>query len=489
MLPSGGNGNYLAIIRDRELLCEKMRLTDFPLARRFGWALSALTISLFCFSFGSQSLAATEASRNADKKAQESNPHVAVYHKVWELVGKQFYDPTYNDQNWSRWEHKYDKYLETDEDEQRCIDTMLASLGDRYTRYLSKAAFDEESIALKGSLFGIGVQIAFAEKTGKLIVVAPIDGSPAANAGLRPGDEIEQIDGNPTKGLSLQEASSKIKGPIDSVVVLKIIRNGQPSEISVTRGEIIIKSVQKVKMLNSDIGYIKLSTFMSARAGGEVQDALVELTPARGIILDLRENPGGLVSNAIDICSLFVRGGVVVSTVDRNNKPADSRVTGKFISNQPLVVLLDGGTASAAEITSGCLKDTGRAELIGSKRSFGKGLVQSVIRLEDGSGLHITIARYVTPNGIDINKKGIVPDYVVDLEQSDYKDEKGPWWRYKGADGGKPDPVGSKDLQLKKALEVVEAKLQSEQKPYEIKLLTPFSTNQAWPGEINAGGN
>ena len=434
----------------------------------------ALTLLLAFSGSGATGLAASQ--KTSDKSVENSNPHVAVYHKVWELITKQFYDPTYNDQNWNRWEHKYDKFLETDEDEQKAIDTMLASLGDRYTRYLSKAAFEEESIALKGSLFGIGVQIAFDAKSGKLIVVAPIDGSPAQKAGLRPNDEIESIDGEPTKGLSLAEASKRIKGPLDSVVTMKIVRNNERMEIPITRGEIIIKSVQMVKMLDKDIGYIRLSTFMSARAGNEVQEALVALTPARGIILDLRENPGGQVNNAIDICSLLIGGGVVVSTVDRNNKPVDTRVTGKIISNQPLVVLIDGGTASAAEITSGCLKDTGRAELVGPKRSFGKGLVQSVIRLEDGSGLHITIARYLTPNGIDINKKGIVPDYIVDLEKSDYENQAGPWWHYKGPNGAQPDPVGAKDLQLKKAMEVVEAKLRLEQNPLQLKLNTLNTT-------------
>src|SRR6185295_15308993 len=151
------------------------------------------------------------------------------------------------------------------------------------------------------------------------------------------------------------------------------------------------KSVQTVKMLNSGIGYIRLSTFMSSSAGQEVQDALVALTPARGIILDLRENPGGLVTNAIDVCSLFIKAGVIVSTVARDNQSSDTRVSGKTISNQPLVVLLDGGTASAAEITSGALRDTGRADLVGPKHSFGKGLVQSVTKLLDGSGVNITI--------------------------------------------------------------------------------------------------
>lgn len=416
--------------------------------------------------------------KKSDTKDKKPEPNMAVrvYHKVWEMVKEKFYEPTYGGQDWSRWEHKYDKWLKDEEDEQRAIDTMLASLGDRYTRYLNKAAFDDETTSIKGQIGGIGVQIAYDPKTGKLIVLAAIEGTPAGKAGLQSGDEIELIDGAPTKGLSLQQASSKLRGVVDTNVTLKIMRKNEAKEYTLTRAEIVLRSVQTVKMLNSDIGYIRLSTFLSSRAGQEVQDALVELTPARGIILDLRQNPGGLVSNAIDICSLllFNKAGalgnpVVVSTVDRNNHSVDTRATGKFISNQPFVVLIDEGTASAAEITSGALKDTGRAQLIGAKRSFGKGLVQSVTRLEDDSGLNCTIARYVTPNRVDINKKGIVPDYIVELEDDDRRQGRGPWWLYNGPNGGMPDPVGSKDIQLKKALEVIEAKLKSEA-PYAVKL-------------------
>lgn len=410
---------------------------------------------------------------NKKDSKKETNQHVEVYHKVWDLVRTRFYEPTYGGQDWSRWEHRYDKFINDEDDEQKAIDTMLLSLGDRYTRYLNKSSFEEETTQIAGRIYGIGVQIGFDSKSGKLIVVAPIEGSPAAKAGLLPGDEIEEIDAKTTKGLTLPEASARIKGPMDSTVVLKITRQNEAKEITVKRGEIKLRSVQTVRMLDSNIGYIRLSTFMSSRASEEVQEALVQLTPARGIILDLRENPGGLVSNAIDICSLFIQAGVLVSTVDRDNNSADSRTNGKFISNQPLVVLLDQGTASAAEITSGALRDTGRADLVGPKRSFGKGLVQQVIKLEDGSGVNITIARYVTPNGTDINKKGIVPDYIVELDKNDYADKKGPWWHYQGTDG-KADPVGSQDLQLKKALEVMDSKLKASSRPYELKLETPF---------------
>jgi carboxyl-terminal processing protease len=427
---------------------------------------------LFWVPLGTQASGIHDSRLIAAKKQPETEAE-QVYHQVWELISKQFYDPTYNGQDWNYWAHRYDGKIKTDDDEQKAIDTMLCSLGERFTRYLNKEAFNEETTQIAGRLYGIGVQIA-PKTSGKIVVVAPVEGSPAAAAGLLPGDQIEEIDGKSTNGLNVQQVSARIRGPIDTEVTLKVLRNKEMLTFKVTRGEIALKSVQTVKMLNSGIGYIRLSTFMSSNAAQEVQDALVALTPARGIILDLRENPGGQVTNAISVCSLFIQAGVIVSTVDRNNRSLDTRVTGKIISNQPLVVLIDGGTASAAEITSGALRDTGRAPLVGPKHSFGKGLVQAVTKLADGSGVNITIARYLTPNGSDINKVGIVPDYVVELDAADYKSQRGPWWHYPGKNGGKSDPVGSSDLQLAKAEEVMEAKLKADSRPYELKLEVPF---------------
>ncbi len=455
---------------------DKLRLSLISMygLRRFtslilSTAVLPLSLSIVCLP-----VSAAHKKEKTEKAAPEAEQ---VYHQVWDLIKTKYYDATCGGQDWSRWEHKYDGLLENDEDEQKAIDTMLASLGERFTRYLNKAAFGEETTQIAGHMYGIGVQIQ-PNKAGRIEVVAPLEGSPAANAGLMPGDIIDEIDGKQTNGFSVQQASNLIKGPENTVVTLKLLRHDEPKVITVTRGEIKLKSVQTVKMLNSGIGYIRLSTFMSATAGQEVQDALVALTPARGVILDLRDNPGGLVTNAIDVCSLFIRAGVMLSTVDRDNHSFDTRVSGKLISTQPLVVLMNGGTASAGEITSGALRDTGRADLVGTKHSFGKGLVQSVTKLLDGSGVNVTIARYLTPNGSDIHKVGIVPDYIVDLDNKDLLvNQLGPWWYYKGKDGGQPDPVGAKDIQLAKAEEVMEAKLKADSRPYELKLETPFSNS------------
>ncbi len=397
---------------------------------------------------------------------------VGLYHHVWQLITERYYDSTYNGQKWSRWEHRYDKSLKTLPDARKAIESMLCSLGDRYTRYLDPAAFDDETKQIEAKLFGIGIQMGL-DKNHKLVVIAPLESSPADAAGLMPMDEIVEVDGKPTMALSVEEVSKLIRGPIGTKVTLTIGRNHVNKKYSITRDEITIKSVQTAKMLNDEIGYVRLSTFMSQHANDEIREALHKLSPARGLIVDLRNNPGGLVTNAIDICSMFLDSGIIVSTVDRYGHMQSSRAPGTPISKQAMVVLINNGSASASEITSGALHDSKRAELVGEK-SFGKGLVQSITRLEDSSGVNITIARYLTPNNIDIHKKGIEPDYEVALKKTDYETGHGPWWLDPDIAGGR-SPDSLKDIQLKKAFDVLKGKLEfaPADKPFELKL-SPF---------------
>jgi carboxyl-terminal processing protease len=397
----------------------------------------------------------------ADREAAPKKPPVAtpvgVYHHVWQLVEDNYFDPTYHGQNWKRWEHRYDSQLKNMDDAHKAIDSMLASLADRYTRYLDPSAFDDEKFQISSKLCGVGLQLGV-DKNQKVVVIAPIEGMPAARAGLLPNDVIIEVDGKPTNGMSVEAVSKRVRGPIDTQVKLAVMRDGNRLEFDVTRAEIPIRSVHAVQMLDDNIGYLQLSTFMSERAGEEVREALEKLSPARGLIIDLRNNPGGLVTNAIAICSMFLDGGdlnpVIVSTIDRSGKPVHTRTVARPISHQPIVLLINGGSASAAEITSGCLHDSQRAQLVGQK-SFGKGLVQSITMLEDGGGVNVTIARYVTPNNTDIHKKGIVPDFDVELQTEDYAQGRGPWFLYP-ENNMKPPPLTSlKDLQLKKAVEVL----------------------------------
>lgn len=360
-----------------------------------------------------------------------------LYDNVWRLISTKYVDPTDNQQDWNAWRHKYDNYIKTDEDAYVAVGTMVASLDDPYTKFLDPKDFAEETSSIKGSLKGIGIQIA--TKEGKLMVISPIEDSPAEKAGLQAEDEILEIDGVSTKGISIDKAADKIRGEEGTNVTLLVKRKDEIKKYTITRKEIELKAVStkvpnNVK-LNDDIGYIRLSSFISKNAAKEFEDILVQSKNKKGYIIDLRANPGGLLTNAIYISDLLLPKGIIVSTVDRDGYKETQRVIGTPVTNKPLVVLINKGSASASEILSGALKDNKRAVLIGEK-SFGKGLVQEINRLPNGSGINITIQKYLTPNGTDINKKGIEPDILVELSDDDIKNKN--------------------DKQLKKANEVLQ---------------------------------
>lgn len=360
-----------------------------------------------------------------------------LYDNVWRLINTKYVDPTDNMQDWNRWRHKYDNCIKTDEDSYVAIGTMVASLDDPYTKFLDPKEFAEETSSIKGSLKGIGVQIA--TKDGKLMVIAPIEDSPAEQAGLLADDEILEINGESTKGVTIDKAADKIRGEEGTTVTLTVKRKGEIKKYAIVRKEIELKSVStkvpnEVK-LNDNIGYIRLSSFISKNAANEFKNILIQSRDKKGFIVDLRSNPGGLLTNAIYISSMFLPRGIIVSTVDRDGYKETQKASGIPITNKPLVILINKGSASASEIMSGALKDNKRAVIVGEK-SFGKGLVQEINRLPNNSGINITIQKYLTPNGTDINKKGIEPDIVVELSEDDVKNKD--------------------DKQLKKANEVLQ---------------------------------
>ena len=347
-----------------------------------------------------------------------------LYDNVWRLINTKYVDQTDNMQDWNTWRHKYDKYIKTDEDSYVAIETMIASLNDPYTKFLDPKDFAEETSSIKGSLKGIGIQIAI--KDAKLTVVAPIEDSPAEKAGLMADDEILEIDGVSTKGISIDKAADKIRGEQGTAVNLLVKRKDLIKNYSIVRKEIELKSVSTkipndVKLSDS-IGYIRLSSFISKNAASEFENILRQSKDKKGFIIDLRSNPGGLLTNAIYISSMLLPSGIIVSTVDRDGYKEVQKASGEQITDKPLIVLINKGSASASEILSGALKDNKRAVILGEK-SFGKGLVQEINRLPNNSGMNITIQKYLTPNGTDINKKGIVPDIVVELTDDDIKNK------------------------------------------------------------------
>ena len=357
-----------------------------------------------------------------------------LYDNVWRLINNKFVDQSNNQQDWAKWRHKYDNQIRTNEDAYVAINTMVASLNDPYTKFLDPKEFAEETSSIKGSLKGIGIQIAV--KDGKLMVIAPIEDTPAEKAGLLADDEILEIDGVSTKGITVDKAADKIRGKEVTLLVKR--KDNPPKKYVITREEIEIKSISQklptdVKLPN-DFCYIRLSSFISRNAATEFGNILNNNRDKKGFIIDLRSNPGGLLTNAIYISDMFLDGGTIVSTVDRDGYKETQRASAGVYTKKPVVVLINKGSASASEIFSGAMKDNHRAIIIG-EQSFGKGLVQEINKLPYESGINITIQKYLTPNGTDINKKGITPDIEVKLTEEDVKNKN--------------------DLQLKKAIEVL----------------------------------
>lgn len=348
----------------------------------------------------------------------------SLYDEVWRLVNTKFVDQTQNNQDWKKWRYKYDKYIQTDQDAYVAIETMLASLDDKYTRFLNPEEFKEENESIRAKLYGVGMQIG--SRDNKLVVIAPLENTPAERANLKADDEILAIDDKSTKGLSVKQAADMIRGQKGTKVKLLIRRNGKDKLYELIRDEIKIMAVSnkppfKSKIPNN-VGYIRLNSFLSKEASNEIMNILRQNKDKEGVILDIRVNPGGLLSNAVTISDMFIDDGSIVSTVDKDGYKEIRKATCHAIWTKPLVVLIDRGSASASEILSGALKDNHRAVLVGTN-TFGKGLVQEINQLPGGSGINITTQKYLTPNDIDINKKGIEPDIKVKNKEKDFKEK------------------------------------------------------------------
>ena len=290
---------------------------------------------------------------------------------------------------------------------------------DPHSSFMNPEEFRELQIETKGQFSGIGIEIALKDRV--LTVVSPIEGTPAYQVGLKSGDQVLKINGNSTKNTTLMEAVKLIRGPKGSKVTLTINREGfqQPKDIVITREIIPIRSV-KARILDDGIGYVRVTHFQD-NTDHDLQAFLKKmqqrLVPFKGLILDLRNDPGGLLEQAVRVSDEFLTTGLIVYTEGRNRNQsmrfyARSGQEGK-VATVPMVVLINEGSASASEIVAGALKDQKRALIVGTK-SFGKGSVQTIIPLEDGSALRLTTALYFTPSGVTINEKGINPDVVVE---------------------------------------------------------------------------
>ena len=285
---------------------------------------------------------------------------------------------------------------------------MVKQLDDPYSEFLDPGDHERWEDSLEGEFNGVGIEITI--KDGVLTVIAPLMGTPAEQAGVRPGDQILEIDGEPTEGISLTEAALKIRGEVGTMVVLLVRhKDGTEEAVSITRDKIAVEVVTSELMAEGKIGYIRISRFDSD-VTLDLDQALLgfALEALDGMILDLRNNPGGLLPSAISVSSRFVDEGVVALIKGRIAGDQKYWSTGNLVPNLPLVVLINGGTASAAEIVAGAIRDHGMGILIG-ERSFGKGVIQRMMEFPDGSALRITSGEFFTPLGHVVQETGLVP--------------------------------------------------------------------------------
>lgn len=332
---------------------------------------------------------------------------------------------------WQVWDLLHKDFVKKDKLNEKelfygAIHGMVAAAGDPYTVFMNPKVAAEFDSDLAGTFEGIGAEIGI--KKGELTVIAPLPETPAEKAGLRAGDKIISINNESTVGMTVEQAVSKIRGPKNSQVVLKIFRQDfdQPKDFKIARDVITVKSV-RTEARKDGIFVITITNFnndteqLFAKAASQA----VEANP-KGIILDLRNNPGGYLDTAIEVASRWIEDGIVVTEKFSDQKKNEYLARGLArLKDFPTIVLINQGSASASEIVAGALQDTGKAKLVG-KQSFGKGSVQILENLSDGSSIKITVAQWLTPKGNNINEQGIKPDVEVDLTEKDYEAGKDP---------------------------------------------------------------
>jgi carboxyl-terminal processing protease len=368
----------------------------------FGWILSLQVALFWCWGVPS---------------AVAFTPEQQLVLQAWRTVNQAYYDESFNHQNW--WltrDRTMKQQFPTEEAAYQAITKMIGTLDEPFTRLLRPEQYRSLKVNTAGELSGVGLQIGVKAGSKSIEVIAPIAGSPAAQSGILPHDTIVEIDAVPTSELTLDTAAVRMRGETGTNVSLIVqTADKEPREVILIRRKIELNPVTAELHTENGhkIGYLRLSQF-SAKAAEELGEKITKFKKqdVAGYVLDLRNNPGGLVSAGVEIARQWMNEGTIVYTVDRRGAVDSIESTGTALTDAPLVVLVNEGTASASEILAGALQDNGRAKLIGTK-TFGKGLIQSLFDLTNGSGLAVTVAKYETPNHHDIHKLGITPDQVV----------------------------------------------------------------------------
>lgn len=354
---------------------------------------------------------------------KQSTDPKRLFLKTWRIIKTKYYDPTLNGQDWYKWNKRYVDQIKTKDDAYVAINSMLASLNDPYSKFLSKEEYAEQNTNIDAKIVGIGVNIMSID--GKIVIISVVEGTPAFSAGIKPGDIILKVGKTDASGKTISDVASLIRGELDTTVNIELMRKKQKFTKTIKREEIKIKNI-KANVIDKNIGYIQIVSFISSDMTTEFVEALDKTQNCQGLILDLRGNSGGLMPNAVVIADMFLTQGHIVSIVDREKQKSVIDAQSKpYAINKPLVILIDEGTASASEILSGALKDNHKAILVG-KKTFGKGMIQKIYPLPNQTGMNLTIAKYLTPKGYDINQKGISPDYEINYTEDDFIKDKDP---------------------------------------------------------------
>ena len=395
-------------------------------------------------------------------KAEMKDSPKAVVDEIWQIVNNEFVDRNFNQVDWqAKREELLDRNYDGKKDAYKAIKKALKQLGDPYTRFLAPEQFQMLTSQTSGEVSGLGVRLAIDKRTQDLIVIETITESPADKAGIKAGDRIVKIEGKPTALMDLEKASEAIRGELGTSVDLQIARPGEKTfDVTITRAQIEVPSVNYAlrEEENLKVGYIRLDEF-SSHAAEQMKEAIEDLhqKQASAFVLDLRGNPGGLLFASVDIARMWMQRGEIVDIVDRQGGHRKFSADGTAITNLPLVVLVDGNSASASEILAGALKENRRATIVGTN-TFGKGTVQSVHSLSDGSGLAVTISSYFPPSGININKQGIKPDIVQHLSSEDRNNLK----QDPSLIGTAADPQYSKAIAVLKSVDLIPTKSNSD---------------------------